>query len=279
MAETSAGRRGQLRLVDGVSGDERAACSWDAEEQYRAAYDILARPRGSAAVLERRQSLVRPNFLSGVFGGITLAQYRRIRRLPGIAVAAPIANLGYIFPFDNVGVPLNRFLTQDADQLFRVRVTSIATAGTSRYPGDVSYVYFTRRFPIDRQCSGLQGRTSTALFCRPRSDRRFDRQLVRPTQNVSDYISQPPCRSTYRRFVAASAARRPAEGALRAPAVAAARRLVEEGRFAHVPAGDRSAPVRRSFTYRSRRSRRPLRSLRAAACSSRCSRPSCRSRA
>src|SRR6266540_1281326 len=46
---------------------------------FRPAYDILVRPQGSTTTLERDERLVRPNYLSGVFGGITLAQYRRIR--------------------------------------------------------------------------------------------------------------------------------------------------------------------------------------------------------
>ncbi|MDQ5822186.1 MAG: hypothetical protein M3540_12165, partial [Actinomycetota bacterium] len=66
------------------------------ESNFRNAYDILVRPRGSLTPLERRSRLVRDNYLSGIFGGITLGQYREIERIPGVAIAAPIANMGYV---------------------------------------------------------------------------------------------------------------------------------------------------------------------------------------
>src|SRR5918912_984155 len=54
---------------------------------YRAAYDILVRPQGSATALERRQGLVRNNYLSGIYGGITFDQYQKIARLDGLDMA------------------------------------------------------------------------------------------------------------------------------------------------------------------------------------------------
>ncbi|HEY6479623.1 MAG TPA: hypothetical protein VIZ00_06320 [Streptosporangiaceae bacterium] len=71
---------------------------------YRSAYDILVRPRGSTTALERSRGLVRPNYLSGIFGGISLRQYHLIEHLPGVKVAAPIAMIGYIVP--RVTIPL-----------------------------------------------------------------------------------------------------------------------------------------------------------------------------
>ena len=41
----------------------------------RPAYDILVRPPGSITGLEASQGLVRNNYLSVIFGGITLKQY------------------------------------------------------------------------------------------------------------------------------------------------------------------------------------------------------------
>src|SRR5258708_7352926 len=55
----------------------------------RSAYDILVRPPGPKSPLERRAGLVQDNFLSGIYGGITLRQSRDIAPLPGVAVAAP----------------------------------------------------------------------------------------------------------------------------------------------------------------------------------------------
>lgn len=66
------------------------------ETNFRNAYDILVRPRDSFTELERREGLVRNNYLGGIFGGITLRAYERIKRIPGVEIAAPIANVGYV---------------------------------------------------------------------------------------------------------------------------------------------------------------------------------------
>jgi putative ABC transport system permease protein len=61
---------------------------------YRSTYDILVRPKGSAGPIEQADSVVRPNFLSGSYGGITLDQVKQISSVAGVAVAAPVAVLG-----------------------------------------------------------------------------------------------------------------------------------------------------------------------------------------
>jgi hypothetical protein len=62
---------------------------------FRSAYDILVRPQHSITPLERSDRLVQENYLSGIFGGITMKQYHQIKALPGVKVAAPIAMVGY----------------------------------------------------------------------------------------------------------------------------------------------------------------------------------------
>jgi putative ABC transport system permease protein len=115
------------------------------KSNYRTAYDILVRPKGASLPLEREQGLVRDNYLSGLFGGITPMQYSQILRLPGVEVAAPIANIGYVIPSGYQGFRMNDLLSRDPVQLYRQVFTSVADAGTSRYPLGVSYVYYTRR--------------------------------------------------------------------------------------------------------------------------------------
>src|SRR5579875_1918871 len=61
-------------------------------QNWRPSYDLVVLPPQahlpSAGVI--------PNdFLEGYDGGISLAQYQQIKHLPGIAVAAPIAFVGY----------------------------------------------------------------------------------------------------------------------------------------------------------------------------------------
>lgn len=118
-------------------------------QNWKTAYDILVRPPNSFTPLEREQGLVRDNYLSGIYGGITLDQWRQILRIPGVEVAAPIANIGYVFPSGGTEVPMKDLLNKDPVQLYRVRNESIADAGTSRYSGSTSYVYVTRRHRLD----------------------------------------------------------------------------------------------------------------------------------
>ena len=87
---------------------------------FRPAYDILVRPQGSKTTLERNTGLVRPNYLSGIFGGITMRQYRMIGRVRGVDVAAPIANIGFTLPSSYVAVALDPFVNADPFQLYRV---------------------------------------------------------------------------------------------------------------------------------------------------------------
>jgi len=115
------------------------------KSNYQTAYDILVRPKGSALPLERAQGLVRDNYLSGLFGGITLAQYHQVERLPGVDVAAPIANVGYVIPIGAEMFKMNSLLSPKPVQLYRIVFTSVAHDGTSRYPLGTQYVYYTRR--------------------------------------------------------------------------------------------------------------------------------------
>jgi putative ABC transport system permease protein len=138
------------------------------ESNYRAAYDVLVRPPSAVDARERSQRLVRPNFLSGIFGGISLRQYEEIKGLPGVEVAAPIANVGYIYPGDKPGVRINEVLDDEPVQLYRIRRTWLAHNGTSRYV-DVSnaYVYFTRRHKLNEALEEIiPGRAEPVPVCR-----------------------------------------------------------------------------------------------------------------
>src|SRR5262244_4396846 len=63
---TAASRTAQLRTVGTVAA------------HFRPAFDILVRPRGSRTALEAGSGTVQPNFLSSIYGGISMAQYHRI---------------------------------------------------------------------------------------------------------------------------------------------------------------------------------------------------------
>ena len=115
------------------------------QSNFRNAYDILIRPRGSFTQLEQSQQLVRNNYLSGIFGGISLAQYRTIQGIRGVDVAAPIANIGYVLPTGRMFLSVRPWVNGDPIQLYRVRESVRGQAGTSVYPGTRGYVYYTRR--------------------------------------------------------------------------------------------------------------------------------------
>jgi hypothetical protein len=64
------------------------------DETAQAPYHIVVRPLGGRNALEEEHGLVRPNYLSGIFGGISIDQWRTIQGLSDVEVAAPVANLG-----------------------------------------------------------------------------------------------------------------------------------------------------------------------------------------
>jgi putative ABC transport system permease protein len=151
---TGAARTTQLRTIGAVG------------HNYRSAYDILVRPKGSTTKLERSRGLVRPNYLSGIFGGISLAQYHKIEHLPGVAVAAPIAMIGYIVPRVTISSSVPSGLGGAARQLYRVDNTWVFDRGLSRAPDASSFVYVTKSRLTTPLVLGLDGTTTTETVAR-----------------------------------------------------------------------------------------------------------------
>lgn len=113
------------------------------KSSFRPAYDVLVRPADSPTPLERSEGLVRPNFLSGVYHGITLAQWHEIERIPGVAVAAPSENLGYaLFPV-GVSFSIARLVDKAPNQLYRFTYSYVTNDGRSHYTSAFSaYIYY-----------------------------------------------------------------------------------------------------------------------------------------
>jgi putative ABC transport system permease protein len=129
---TAASRTAQLRTVGTVTA------------HFAPAYDILVRPRGSRTALETQTGTVQPNFLSGIYGGITLAQYHQTAAIPGVQVAAPIAMVGYTLLASQLSSPLPAAdLSRPGRQLYRITSTWISQGGTSHVTQPPSYVYGT----------------------------------------------------------------------------------------------------------------------------------------
>lgn len=115
------------------------------DENFRTAYDILVRPSGSRTALEVADGLVQENYLSGIFGGITMDQYRRIASLSGVEVAAPVAMVGYVLPALYVSIRIDEFVTPANQQLWVVSRSRQSDRGLSAYPDPDSYIYLTSR--------------------------------------------------------------------------------------------------------------------------------------
>jgi putative ABC transport system permease protein len=129
---TAASRTAQLRTTGTVSA------------HFAPAYDILVRPAGARTRLEAQTSVVQPNFLSGIFGGITTGQYRQIAGLTGVSVAAPIAMVGYTLV--KIAIPVLLPAADNAGagrQLFRYTTTWVSDGGSSRISQPSSYLYLT----------------------------------------------------------------------------------------------------------------------------------------
>ncbi|WP_406105810.1 FtsX-like permease family protein [Micromonospora globbae] len=132
-------------VLTGATTTSRLDVTGTVERNTRAAYDILVRPKGTRTPLEAERGLVRPNYLSGLFGGITLQQYEQVKAVPGIDVAAPIAMLGYsttplLTPLDLTDA-VDRSLDR---QVIRVDPTFVAERRLSTAPGKPRYVYVTK---------------------------------------------------------------------------------------------------------------------------------------
>ncbi|MFI0960669.1 FtsX-like permease family protein [Streptomyces sp. NPDC021080] len=130
-------------LLTATVSTSRATTVGTVRKNARSAYDVLVRPPNSQTDVERQSGLVEPNFLSGTFGGITMDQYRRIRGMAGIDVAAPVANIGYLMVMSTVTVDVSRFLDSKASRQI-LRISPTLTAGLGAYRTSDEYVYLTR---------------------------------------------------------------------------------------------------------------------------------------
>jgi putative ABC transport system permease protein len=84
-------------------------------------------------------------YLSNATHGITIAQYQRIARLPGVGVAAPLAILGYVLQQSIILITLTPAATgQSGGRVLVVRSSYTADQGLSKYPAiDDNYDYIT----------------------------------------------------------------------------------------------------------------------------------------
>lgn len=129
---TAASRTAQARTVGKVSAN------------FRPAYDILVPPRGTRTAQEARTDTVAPDFLWGIYGGISMAQWHQIERIPGVQVAAPIALVGYTQLEAGMFEPIPAAaLAGSPRQLYRISTTWVSDDGASRVTQPPGYLYVT----------------------------------------------------------------------------------------------------------------------------------------
>ena len=111
----------------------------------RSSYDILVRPAGSQTALETAQQIVRPNYLSGIYGGITTGQVDQVRAVTGVQVAAPIAMVGQVLQTVSYPVDLSSYVPASGPALLRFSTKMSSRNGSSTVAGPAGYVYVTDR--------------------------------------------------------------------------------------------------------------------------------------
>jgi putative ABC transport system permease protein len=130
-------------VLTATSESQRLEVRGIVARSFRGSYDVLVRPSGSRSAIERRTGQVQPNYLSGLFGGISERQWRTIQRLPGVDVAAPVANVGYLLATATVPVDLSGAAGARGRVLLRARIAWRTDRGLTRVPDAPSYVYVT----------------------------------------------------------------------------------------------------------------------------------------
>ncbi|MEV1014315.1 ABC transporter permease [Micromonospora sp. NPDC049801] len=148
-------------VLTGATTTSRLDVNGTVERNTQVAYEILVRPKGTRTPLEAERGLVRPNYLSGLFGGITTQQYEQVAAVPGIEVAAPIAMLGYSTTLLPTPIDLTGAVDRSLDhQVIRVAPTFHAERGLSSARGKPRYVYVTKKPLIFPRLDGGLGSES-----------------------------------------------------------------------------------------------------------------------
>ncbi|GAA2014764.1 hypothetical protein GCM10009839_07300 [Catenulispora yoronensis] len=122
-------------VLTATASTQRLAVAGTVNRNARGAYDVLVRPAGSTSATEAGDGLVSSTASTGLSGGITEDQWRRILAIPGVDVAAPVAVVGYTLQTVRLPVDLSSALDPAArSQVLRVRTTQVSERGLTRVP-------------------------------------------------------------------------------------------------------------------------------------------------
>ncbi|WP_370296308.1 FtsX-like permease family protein [Rossellomorea marisflavi] len=112
---------GGLSYLFNLTEDSNGTVVEKLQKSWVSSYDIVVKPTGSVS-----KSLLEPNYLNGITGGITTEQYATIQNIDGVEVAAPISIIGY----SELGVTSKQLFNQELSHgIYRVHVTETGNNG------------------------------------------------------------------------------------------------------------------------------------------------------
>ncbi|MER7893761.1 ABC transporter permease [Micromonospora sp. NPDC094482] len=127
-------------VLTGAASTSRLVAQGSVDGQFRPSYDILVHPSAPVTGLLDQ---ARP---AAAYGGIGLDQWRRIERIPGVEVAAPLAVLGLADIRPDLLVDLTDQLDRSAErQVIEVAPRISGDRGLSSLTAAPTYVYVSRR--------------------------------------------------------------------------------------------------------------------------------------
>ncbi|WP_047982328.1 FtsX-like permease family protein [Ornithinibacillus contaminans] len=100
----------------------------DIAENSRGSYDLLVRSPVAISTIEKKLNIVPENYLGGGKGGISLAQWQKIKGRDDIEIAAPVASLGY---FTGLNTTLGVLPSPDKASSYQVEYST--TDGVNDY--------------------------------------------------------------------------------------------------------------------------------------------------
>jgi FtsX-like permease family protein len=129
-------------LLATTARSTQSAVVGDIRTAWSTPYDLLVRPQGSRSPYESEAGLVRPNYASGIHGGITLQQLATIKSVAGVDVAAPLAIVGLANWPSVMRVPLA--YPSEPVAVYRVQASELADADLSSYSLETRYLVIAR---------------------------------------------------------------------------------------------------------------------------------------
>ncbi|MGA8015522.1 MAG: FtsX-like permease family protein, partial [Candidatus Dormiibacterota bacterium] len=129
-------------LLTAATATEVAQSTSAVQSNLSSAYDIVV--FAATKSTPKPGGLVPANYLSGLYGGISLSQYKTVKSIPGVQIAAPIAVVGYILATVNVPINVTAVLRHGSSAVLELSDSRTADNGLTHYPAQpLGYVYVT----------------------------------------------------------------------------------------------------------------------------------------